>query len=463
MFIGLIERFTLEPLSTTMQTKRSRRSPAQAVRPALSGWLLIGLLGFSIAVGSGGVPSVAAEGLTILASLAVLATLVVLPKGLDRPLPRLAWLALLPLPLLIVVQLVPLPASVWTGLPLRDPLAASLRSVGSQLPAWPLSIDPASTWWSLLSLAPPVAAFVMAFTLGREKLPAVLLAVAALALASGLLEAAQAILGDMFFIHPRSIDAGPSGFFANQNSQATFLVIGLLSLITLAAFDARARRSLPAVIAAGLFLVVCVVMTRSRAGSALLLVPLCLIGAIALARAQDKRKWAIGTAIAAAALPVLTFAALQIEQVNKVADRFSDLSTGRAEEIWPDAIYLMQESWPWGMGVGTFPHAFELVERLEVVTETSANRAHVDWIEFVIGAGLPGVLLLLLGTAAIAWSVWTKRKSFGPGEVFASGVVMVIALHSAVDYPLRAISLAVLASIAMALLTSNETKLEKQT
>ncbi|MEZ5682126.1 MAG: O-antigen ligase family protein [Erythrobacter sp.] len=376
--------------------------------------------------------------------------------------PTGAWVFVLVLPLLVALQLVPLPSSVWSGLPLRGLLANALHAVDEPLPSWPLSIDPASTWWSLLSLAPPVAAFIMAFTIGREKVPALLLAIAGLAVFSGLLEAAQALLGDFFYIHPRSIEAGPSGLFANQNSQATFLVIGILALATLALFDKKLHRYRPLLVAAAVFLALCVVMTRSRAGTVLLLVPIFYVAAVAFARTPRKRNWLIGSALTAVALPILIIGALQIERINKLAERFSDLSSGRAEEIWPDALYLAQEAWPWGMGVGTFRHSFELVERLEVVDQSTANRAHVDWLEFVIEAGLPGVLLMIAALLAIAWSLWSKRKRIGLNGAFGMGVLLVIALHSSVDYPLRAISLAVLASIAMALILSDGTHLEKR-
>ena len=86
------------------------------------------------------------------------------------------------------------------------------------------------------------------------------------------------------------IGAGPSGLFANQNSQATFLVIGIVALITLALMDKRARKWRPAFVAAGAFLVVCVLMTGSRAGTTLLIVPALLIvavvGTVVLTRRQ---------------------------------------------------------------------------------------------------------------------------------------------------------------------------------
>lgn len=434
----------------------------QPMHLGLSGLLFIGFLSFATILGGGGVPSVGTEGLVILVALAVLAVLTVKADGLDGRLSVSAWIAVAALPLLIALQLIPLPAAVWTALPMRGSLASALQSLEGDLPSWPLSIDPASTWWSLASLAPPIAAFMMAYTLRRDLVPAVLLAIALLAVASGLLEASQALVGDAFFIHPRSIDAGPSGLFANQNSQATFLVIGLVALITLALMDKRARNWRPAFVAAGLFLVVCVLMTGSRAGTTLLIVPALLIVAVAFARSSNKKTWAIGSALGAASVPLLAFGLLQIEQVRKLADRFSDLSSGRAEDIWPDSLYLAQEAWPWGMGVGTFRHSFELVERLEVVDQTTANRAHQDWLEFVIEAGLPGAILLAAAIAAIVWSVWKKRKRLGQAEVFSIVALIVIALHSTVDYPLRAISLAVLASTAMAWILSDGTHLEKR-
>ena len=443
------------------QRRRVRRTGVPRIELGVSGYLLIGFLAVAIAIGGGGVPAVRLEGLTILFAIGVLGFLAVKPSVLDRRMPLGAWLLAAALPLLILLHLVPLPVSLWTSLPLRAPLVTALQALGEPLPAWPLSIDPASTWWSLLSLLPPFAAFILAYTLDRNKVPAVLLAIAGLAAASGLLEAAQAIIGDAFFLHSRSIDAGPSGFFANQNSQATFLVIGIVAIVTLVWLDPRSRKYLPVLVTGGLFLVLCVLMTRSRAGAGLLLVPLVMIAVMAFVKSADRRKWALGSLVTLAALPVVIFGALQIEQIRKLADRFGDLSSGRAQDIWPDAWYLAQEAWPWGMGIGTFRQSFELVERLEVVDTTTANRAHLDWLEFVIEAGLPAVILLIVGLGAIVWSIWRKRKRLGPAEVFSMGALLIIALHSSVDYPLRAISLAVMAAAAMAWILSDGTHFEK--
>src|SRR5262245_12892322 len=57
------------------------------------------------------------------------------------------------------VQLVPLPPAIWTLLPGRHLLVDAFLLLNSELPWAPISVAPAATWLSLVSLLPPLAVF----------------------------------------------------------------------------------------------------------------------------------------------------------------------------------------------------------------------------------------------------------------------------------------------------------------
>ncbi len=409
----------------------------------------------SFLVGAGGTPSPVRETITIVGAL-ILAAVFVRRAAMER-IDRASLMFIALLPLLALVQLIPLPSTVWTALPLREAMSAGL-GVSGAVDQWaPLSLDPLSTWWSLLSFVPPMVAFLMAASLdapGRER---TLLVVIALGAASAILAGFQQLLGEALFLHPRSIAAGASGFFANQNSQATFLAICVFGLAAMTARSGKVGTTptIWASLVAGL-LAVGTLLSGSRMGFALFIVAAlaatCLLAMRRHANIERRRSLAgrIGTA---AALAMLTIALVFSDSFDHLLGRFAETENGRLTTIWPDALLLAKEAWPAGTGIGTFVHVFGLVERLDVVDAAFANRAHSDWLEFVIETGTAGVVVALAMTAILFHRIWRDRsKTWDAPRLWALAALGLIALHSLVDYPLRAIALSVVAALAASFL-----------
>ncbi|MBY6013484.1 O-antigen ligase family protein [Qipengyuania gaetbuli] len=402
------------------------------------------------------------ESLAILSAIVVLGLILYSNEGL-RPHP--SWPVLLlvfSVPVLAIIQLVPLPYGIWSGLPLRSAAVQAFELVGEK-PVWTLSLVPQATLWSLLSLIPPLAAFFLAFALKREDRERMLWVVVVLAALSGLLEGFQALFGDSFFIHARSINAGPSGFFANQNTQADFMLVGIFAVLALLARRRAGPGEMAMLLSIGLFFVVCTLMTGSRMGALLLVIP--MLAAFAM---FGKRFFALRHRLAVAVGALVAFVAggyaVYLSPVGQaLIGRFANLTGGRVTDIWPDARYLAWEAFPYGMGLGTFRDSFELVEQLEVVDTTRANRAHFDWLEFLIEGGLPAALIIAGLVLLVGIGVWRKfRAGLSPVDYFAFGVLAVVAIHSIVDYPLRAIAMAVFAAIALAWIFSDGTQIDTE-
>jgi O-antigen ligase len=90
------------------------------------------------------------------------------------------------------------------------------------------------------------------------------------------------------------------------------------------------------------------------------------------------------------------------------------------------------------------------------------NRVHNDYLELALEGGLPAVILLALIAillAAAAWSTWRGRPEERHLTVFGIVVLMVAALHSLVDYPLRSMALACLIGTGAGMLISTRRKL----
>jgi O-antigen ligase len=143
--------------------------------------------------------------------------------------------------------------------------------------------------------------------------------------------------------------------------------------------------------------------------------------------------------------------------LNRTWGRFANLSDSRPR-IWEDTQFAVRQYWPAGAGVGSFTTVFPAAERLEGVHGTVTNRAHQDYLEFVLETGAAGILLLVAGLLAIGYrAVAIIRGSYQHRAIthciFGIGALTILALHSFVDYPLRSISLATIAAFSLALLS----------
>jgi O-antigen ligase len=417
------------------------------------------LLATSLVLGGGGSPAPAAELAVELAALAACAAWFALPAPApachDRVL--LAGAALLAaIPLL---QLLPLPPQLWQALPGRETATAALRVAGAADGWMPLSLTPARTLASALSLISPlvVAGFVARTSASaRTKLLGLVLAGAALSAIIGVVQLASGSSGSLRFYGSTGFSYA-SGLFANRNANADLLLVGLLAMLALAAAQPKRLRGLSARIAWGtlaLFLLLSVVLTRSRAGMVLTAVPLFLAPVLL-------KPWLRRRLLTLAASTInLGLAGLLAIQGNAALrhswDRFTLDADNRAD-LRADTLYAIGKSWPVGTGLGSFVPVVESAERLETVDATRPNRAHNDYLEFTLEAGLAAPLLLVAAAAAIVARV-TRLLRSGLSEErraqvgFALGTLSIFALHALVDYPLRAMALACVAALAVGML-----------
>jgi O-antigen ligase len=161
------------------------------------------------------------------------------------------------------------------------------------------------------------------------------------------------------------------------------------------------------------------------------------------------------TALAVSALSAAGALLATNAAVGRSLARF-DFTGEFRPELWRDSLYAARQYLPWGSGMGGFVPVFEAAERLEVVDPTRPNRAHNDYLELAVEAGVPG--LLTLG-AIVALLVRAARRSWDRGDagsrgqlLFAGSALILKGFHSFVDYPLRSMSLACLAAVCAGML-----------
>ncbi|WP_419807691.1 O-antigen ligase family protein [Sphingomonas sp.] len=345
--------------------------------------------------------------------------------------------------LLCMAQLVPLPPDTWRALPGR---AAFTDPLVSPPDLWrPWSLSPGATVNALFSLVVPLAVLVLATGVRNEQkrwVPVVLLAVIGLALLVGLLQFTGVRIGNPLVNGtPGAVD----GLIANRNHFALLLAIGLL-IAPVWGVEAGSASRLRAPVALGivLLLVLTILASGSRAGIALGAVALGL--GLAMSRRGVKSalrrypRWTLPTIgvglVALIAIFVLaSVAAGRAASIDRlvVDDAGADMRTRGL----PIVLSVIRAYLPFGTGLGSFDPIFRMHEPFALLKPTYFNHAHNDFLEIVLTAGLPGLLLLV---AAIGWWGWRSLAAWR-GEAMlpklGSATLLLILLASIVDYPAR--------------------------
>jgi hypothetical protein len=372
---------------------------------------------------------------------------------------RLGIVALIFVVMVPWLQLLPLPTWLWDLSSTRLPLQHDLAVAGVDHLDMRWSLAPAETESAALLLLPPMAVFFSVLALGRDALRKVLWLVIALALFSLVLAVAQSGAGQHSFLNPFPQYA-PSmgGVFANVNHQADTLAVALVISVALI-FDARRQLARHGgshaptwifVALAALF-ALALPLTGSRAGVLVVFLPLVLVAALSSQITFDRllhhRPTQLLFILAVGLLAATVFVALGWMQV--------DATVGESRSVFSkETLQLGFANAPLGGGVGSFVPLFEHGAEVSLRLDTYLNHAHDEYPQWWLEAGILAVLVLLAALTTLG--VMLRRLIQSPRHsrlrgtgVAALAAMLVMLLHSSVDYPLRTPALmAVFAALA---------------
>ncbi|MDP3080266.1 MAG: O-antigen ligase family protein [Brevundimonas sp.] len=418
------------------------------------------LLAFSFAFGGASQGHALRLALVELASLPllVLAARRLILSGLWREhrfsLGLLAAVVAIPL-----IQLIPLPPAVWSSLPGRDQMALALELAGLE-PGWsPMSVAPDRTWGSALALAPPSAFFLAVLSLShiqRERLVQFCVTAAIVGILLGAAQLASG--GDSLYLWNWTGSGSVTGFFANRNHLASFLLIAMpFAVISGAATLRRRDQRTSALWFGALFaglVVVALAAIRSRAGI-ILFGPVMVISLLAAWIAAGRGRPGPGLLVLVGSIGA-ALTAVAVLALPPILARFEHDTPEARFERWPLIAETAQTQLPLGSGLGSFDAVYRSVEPLEELDSTFFNQAHNEYLETWLEAGWLGIGVIL---AFLAWYVrrcWTAWKTppsrEGDLQRAASIGIGVLILHSVGDYPLRTVTLAVVFALCCGLL-----------
>lgn len=461
-----------QPVENTDPLPHAATDAAQDGLAIAKRWLwLLGTLAILLIGGANSTYPLPRGGAEIIGALMLAALLASDRSTFTRPGP-VGW-TIIAAHVALLLQFIPLPPALWTALPGREAIA-ELDTAVFGAPIWrPLTLDREATWEALL-FALPAASIYLAMRTGDEGRKRAIAQGVAVAIAVAITMALVQTVGAEW-AHPYADDRADNtfsnGFFTNHNHQATFLIMA--TLIVGAWYAGRDQRwghkgdwtpigfVDAALLVTSIIVAVCVLLAGSRAGYLLLAMALPAgIGAWLAPHVAKLRSLMVPALIAVIAaggallvLPFLGGGALGI-----VGDRAA-LASDRRFDVWPQALETAWQVFPFGTGFGTFRPAYELFEPLDAVGVLYVNHAHNEYIQLAIEGGIVALLLCVILLALIAlmgWRAWREldeqRATQGRLAFLA---LLVLSLHSLVDYPGRTISILVLGAIGLALLVQN--------
>lgn len=440
-------------------------SASSAAWTARESVLAVAMLAFALVLGGGGTPAPRAE-LAVECVAALIAMLWLLsgsPATTYQRVPRSAWLLTAVVAAIPIIQLIPLPPVLWQSLPGRaiEREALSLIDLDATWRSW--SLAPNRTFSALLSLGPPLLLLLLTATLNHQARLRLVATLAVIGLLSIVIGALQLTADDASPLRFYGVTTPQlTGFQANHNSTADLLLIALIaSTVVLRATVEQRRlpnnRALVLGIAGGVnsLFVIGTVLTASRMG--IILLPLALFASFWILRPwlPISRQVLAGSALILAGLALVgLLLARDNAVISAVVARF-DFSGELRPQLWQDGLFVVRQHFPFGVGMGNFMPALIADERLEAVRPFLPNRAHNDFIELAAEAGLLGIAALAGSSWLLGRAAWSALRSSSPGRpgqaAFAAAALLILALHSLVDYPLRSMSLACLAAICAGL------------
>ncbi|GGD50752.1 hypothetical protein GCM10011411_08300 [Aurantiacibacter arachoides] len=247
------------------------------------------------------------------------------------------------------------------------------------------------------------------------------------------------------------VSYGP-GIFANRNHQALFLGMTIAAIWWIAGRTSRSHRW-PA-ITSTLLLLIGVISTGSRAGMILSL--LLTVGGILLfdekvrsSSLRFKAAWAIG------ASTMLLFLAFVNLRVAESLLRFNAVEDDLRWTFWRGTWKAAKAFFPSGSGYGTFVDAYGLYETIDDLSLTYANRAHSEYLEYLLEGGLPFAIALAVALTLLLLRfkrLLQKRDKLSSTNLQSLGGLWTVAvlLHSIVDYPARTPAVLTLFALGLA-------------
>jgi hypothetical protein len=385
------------------------------------------------------------------------------PTGLTRGLiAAIGVLVVYPL-----LQLIPLPNAIWRALPGHSEYAEVLERFAADggTNAWrAISVAPIATEYGLLALLPPLACLLCALRLSPDDAARLMLMLAALGCAEGvlgLLQVAPSGGGMLYFGNEEPGQYVAIGTFVNRNHLAALLAMTLPMIVGLIVYSMRPGRhrrhdgTMPAppseagakralLFVSGVIVLVCLLFTRSRAGIATGVFGLACSAVVLVHAAR------IGTSrmrVASFVVIGLIILSAGIALAIGIGPLLHGLEPGMLQtsadfrwSIYAATVRAAIEFLPFGSGLSTFADIFPRFQVADV--GGYIDYAHNDYLQAFMELGLaaPAIIALALAAYVVRMTELLRRdskRSFTVLQIAAGVGLLPMILHSMFDFALH--------------------------
>ncbi len=360
--------------------------------------------------------------------------------------------------LLTAAHLVPLPHAWWSAIPGREIIVEIDKVAGLGQISRPLSMSPDATLNALYALSVPMAVLLLTIQLnvaGHQRSLLLLLGLAGLSGLFGLLQAG----GSEITFYPAQTPT--SGLFANRNHQGALLalLIPMAAAVGALGFGGRGSPFVRVAVAPAVTVIAIPLLLVTGSRSALVVAAFGLVFALLIwssGQRRDGGAWwlrlALPVTLAASvgALVWITGFAARDVAIDRLGGDEDDLRW----PVWQSIIEMLPHYMPWGTGIGSYAQAYQILEPDKLLRPTISNHAHNEFLEVALTAGIPGLVLMGLATAALLLSLWrafSSKAGQDPAAIFSrlgAGMIVLLAIASASDYPTRTPILAAVLALA---------------
>ena len=374
-------------------------------------------------------------------------------------------LILAALPLLYVVYLIPLPSWLWSGLASKTLVVDGYQVLDQALPVAPLSLTPEATLLSIFSFLPVIAIVLFTrLTPNKGEIDAAVGTLWSVTVVVGLLGILQILMGETLLRFYETVYlTRPVGPFSNINHFASLMVVALPFCILMASSQHHKsdmitrRRTKTFGLMTVTLLVAAIVLAGSSAGYLLLL--LCLsLSVMSFQKSTGSRRlavlfWLIGLIFLL--VDYFIFSGEFLTLLNKLS---RSAPTSRSE-IFQTTWAAIQQGGAFGYGPGSFSEVYKVFEQRDTISINFVNEAHNEYLQLWFEFGYLGLLWIIV---LVFWmlrkaEVVFRRKGYSSHIQKASLIsLLMLALHSVADYPLRTIAIAAVASFLLTVVVNHD-------
>lgn len=367
----------------------------------------------------------------------------------------------------LLIQLIPLPPAIWQNLPGREIIIAADLAAGFQNVWRPVSLTPDRTINAVWAMFVPLSVLLSLAKVRSSSFRIIAISLAGMALASAILGVLQVTSGEnspLYFY--RLISRGfAAGFFANRNHNAMFLGCAIPILFAISATgNSNPKMKKQIRIFSGLGIVFCLGLILAIGSRSGILIALLAIASLPILSSDASKlyrniiAWVkiplgrisiiFGSLISA----LLILLSLKTQSIDRLIK--TDFTDTRIV-YWKPILEMIDKYFPIGSGFGSFVEVYKIDEPLSTLESSYVNHAHNDLLEILMTGGIAGGILI-----ALAMYSWCRSllifKSYNPTRdllIFhrvGALILLILAVSSLTDYPLRTPFLGALAVVAAA-------------